>query len=307
MTDDSAIEQRAIKLAFPGLIAGEQEVTLLLCYVHYNRTLLWRLGSDINKPIYQLLKHAMYCLTRIKNRELCEEAMQVAAMIDPSSNTAKYVYNYWVQTASKWAMCERQHSPLLLQVSMTNACEAWHKKLKFGAGLSKGQVASHGIYGMMLNIMNAAKDVDNRAVVAKSHFRHRKLAVCTKQYPEIGQLLLPIQKLLAVKLDSVMDWITKVKAIPTGYDETLQCHCKFYRQYLLPCRHIFHLDTELKVLTPSQWMAYIAMFDECGMKVYESVGTVWVDEVNNGGHSAERTSSMIRVQASVEQLQQQLY
>ena len=249
----------------------------------------------------------MYCLTRIKNRELCEEAMQVAAMIDPSGNTAKYVYNYWVQTALKWAMCERQHSPLLLQVTTTNACEAWHRKLKSGAGLSKGQVASHGICGMILNIMDAAKDVDNRVVVAKSHFRSRKLAVCTKQYPEIGQFPVPIQKLLAVELDAVMDRIAKGKDTPTEYDETLQCHCKFYRQYLLPCRHIFHSDTELKVLTPSQWMAYIRMFEECGMEVYESVGTVWVDEVDNGGHSAERTSSMIRVRASVEQLQQQLY
>ena len=25
--------------------------------------------------------------------------------------------------------------------------------------------------------------------------------------------------------------------------------CKFYRKYLLPCRHIFHCDTEVKVLT----------------------------------------------------------
>ncbi|KAF8435878.1 hypothetical protein BGX38DRAFT_1216159, partial [Terfezia claveryi] len=45
MTDDSAIEQRAIRLAFPSLNAGEQEVAHLLCSVHSNRTLLRRLGS----------------------------------------------------------------------------------------------------------------------------------------------------------------------------------------------------------------------------------------------------------------------
>jgi len=40
----------------------------------------------------------------------------------------------WLQTASKWAMYARQHSPLLPQVTITNACEAWHRKLKSGAG-----------------------------------------------------------------------------------------------------------------------------------------------------------------------------
>jgi len=47
MTDDSAIEQRAIRLAFPGLNTGEQEVTRLLCSVHSNRTLLRH--SEITK------------------------------------------------------------------------------------------------------------------------------------------------------------------------------------------------------------------------------------------------------------------
>ena len=57
-------------------------------------------------------------------------------------------------------------------------------------------MASNGIYGIVLNIMDAAKDVDNPAEIAWSHFRNHKLAVCTKQYPEIGQLSVPIQKLL---------------------------------------------------------------------------------------------------------------
>ena len=305
LTDDSAIEQRAIRLAFPRLSVGELEVEHLLCSVYSNRTLLRGLGSTANKPIYHLLKHAMYCVTAIKNRELYDQAVQVAGTIDPSDNTAKHVQIYWHQTASKWAMYARQHSPLLLHVTTTNSCEAWHRKLKSGAGLSKGQVASHGIYGMILNIMDAAKDVDSREEIARSQFGNRKLAV-TKQYLEIGQLPEPVQKLLAVELDAVSDRIAKGKDIPSGFDETLRCQCKFYRQYLLPSRHIFHLDTELKVLTTTRWEEYLAMFGECGMEVYESMDTVWVEE-DNCRYNAEKTSSMIRVRACVEQLQQQLY
>ncbi|KAF8419735.1 hypothetical protein EV426DRAFT_676556 [Tirmania nivea] len=78
------------------------------------------------------------------------------------------------------------------------------------------------------------------------------------------------------------------------------------RQYLLPCRHIFHLDTEAKVLTPLQWEAYIGMFAECGMEVYETVGTIWVEE-ERSGRNVERANIVIRVRESFEQVQQQLY
>jgi len=104
---------------------------------------------------------------------------------------------------------------------------------------------------MILNIMDASNDVDNRADIAKSLFRNRKLAVCTKQYAETGQFPVPTQKLLAHELDTVGERIAKEKELPS-FDENLQCHCKFYKQYLLPCRHIFHCDTEVKVLTAVQ-------------------------------------------------------
>ncbi|KAF8415880.1 hypothetical protein EV426DRAFT_661814 [Tirmania nivea] len=202
-------------------------------------------------------------------------------------------------------MFARQHSPLLLQVTTTNACEAWYRKLKSGAGLSKGQAASHGIYGMILNIIDAAKDVDNRAAVAKTNFQNRKLTVCTKQYPEIGQLPVPIQKLLAIELDAVMDRIAKGKEVP-DFDENLRCQCKFHRQYLLPYRHIFHLDTEVKVLTTARWKKSLMIFEECGMKVYETIGTVWVEE-DSDRNDVEMTSRIIQVRARCEQVQQQLY
>ena len=299
MTDDSAIEQRAIRLAFPGLIAGEQEVAHLLCSVHSNRTLLRRLAA--HKPIYQLLKHAMYCFTGTRNQELCQQAIQAAGS---DQELARYMRTNWLQTASKWAMHARQHSPLLLQVTTTNACEAWHGKLKTGAGLTKGQVASHGIYGMILNIMDDVDDANNRVMVTKSRFRSRRLA-CTKQYPEIGQLPVPIQKLLSGEIDALEERVAKGKEVPTGFDESLQCNCKFYRQYLLPCRHIFHLDTEVKVPTTMRWDMYAMMFAECGMAVYETTGIVWVENEIKGGNPV--SSFVLRLRERMEQLQQNLY
>jgi hypothetical protein len=56
-----------------------------------------------------------------------------------------------------------------------------------GAGLSKGQVAWHGLFGIEMNIAQAGRDVDNRANKVASHFRHRALTICTKQYLEIAE------------------------------------------------------------------------------------------------------------------------
>ena len=204
-------------------------------------------------------------------------------------------------------MYARQHSPFLLQTTTTNACEAWHRKLKSGARLTKGQTALHGIYGMILNIIDAGNDVDSRAVVAKTRFRNRKLAVCTKQYPEIGRLPVPVQKLLAVELNAVEGRIAKGKEVPIFDDETLQCNCKFHRQCLLPCRHVFHRDTEIKVLTPLRWDAYAMMFAECGMAVYEAVDTIWVDLEHEAGRASGVNSFALRLRERMQQLQQKVY
>ncbi|KAF8440184.1 hypothetical protein BGX38DRAFT_1144581 [Terfezia claveryi] len=152
---------------------------------------------------------------------------------------------------------------------------------------------------MILNIIDAANDVDNRAEVAKSHFRNRKLAVYTKQYAEIGQLLVPIQKLLARELDAIEELIVKGKELP-NFGENLWCYCKVNRQYLLPCRHIFYLDTEIKVLTTVQWKVYLMMFEECGMEVYETMGTIWVKD-EGSGRSTEKANIIGRVRERFEQ------
>ena len=158
--------------------------------------------------------------------------------------------------------------------------------------------------GMILNILDAANDVDNRAEVAKSHFWNRKLAVC-KQYPAIGQLPVPIQKLLAREVDAVTARIAEGKV--SEFDENLLCYCQFYRQYLLPCRHIFHFDSDVKVLTPTRWANYVAMFEEGGMEVYETSGLVWVELDTSERGDNKVNSFALRLRERMERLQQKIY
>jgi hypothetical protein len=46
LTDDSAAEQKAIRIAFRGLLDGEIEVMYLLCRVYAERTLRRRLAGE---------------------------------------------------------------------------------------------------------------------------------------------------------------------------------------------------------------------------------------------------------------------
>jgi hypothetical protein len=139
LTDDSSIEQLAVRKAFRGLEAGEQEVAHLLCTVHSMRTLQRKFSSAACKRVFDLLRQAMFTFTGIKCEELCRAAVNAA----PEAMRS-YVVTHWLETRAKWAMYARQHSPLLLQVTTTNPCEAWHRKLKSAASLTKGKVALFG-------------------------------------------------------------------------------------------------------------------------------------------------------------------
>lgn len=133
-TDDSSIEQLAVRRAFPAFSVREQEVSHLLCTVQSMRTLQRWFKTIKDKPILNLLRQAMFTFTRFKCIELCEEAIQIAG----DNKTKQFIRVYWMEISYKWAMYAQQHSPLLLQATTTNSCEAWHRKLKGGVALRKG-------------------------------------------------------------------------------------------------------------------------------------------------------------------------
>ena len=239
LTDDSAVEQLAVRRVFPGLEAGEQEVSHLLCTVHTMRTLNKRFKSEADKPIFNVLRHAMYAYTRIKCYELCEEAIFLAR----DEKTKNYIRTYWLDTSHKWAMYARSHSPLLEQVTSTNGSEAWHRQLKAGGGLRKGDASNHsninffnlvflltayiyiGIRGMILHIMQQADNRDSKARKAYNDFRVKSLSIVYHEYPEVGLFPGPVQKLLGPEINAVNERIAQGKETPI-FDENLTCHCK---------------------------------------------------------------------------------
>ena len=158
---------------------------------------------------------------------------------------------------------------------------------------------------MVLNIIENGQDVDNRAKNAEQDFRGSKFSVCTKEYPEVGGFPVPLQKLLAVELEAVEERILAGKPTPV-FEQHLKCNCRFARRYFLPCRHIFHLDGEDKVLTPPVWKSYVDLFEEGGFEVYETMG--WVDvEERLAVQESIKTRSVLVLREIEERLRQQLY
>lgn len=52
--------------------------------------------------------------------------------------------------------------------------------------------------------------------------------------------------------------------------DKLTCQCLFFRQYQLPCQHLFQFDLVSDVIKDSDWDVWASMFEDYGFEIYES-------------------------------------
>ncbi|KAI9094444.1 hypothetical protein DFS34DRAFT_629484 [Phlyctochytrium arcticum] len=248
--------------------AGEEEVYVKFCMVHLIRTLMRR--TSTHPKTFRTMLHALNKTTRIGARQLVEEAIAGAPPL-----IGTYLDNYWNRASDieSWSMAARQHSPILLQVTSTNALESYHRLVK-GPGKCTKRCS-------LLKACRALVKVNNQrwleADRTATTFRTKALKHLNA-YPEIGKFPYPIQRLLIDQYMAVEKRIAKAKPIPELQGE---CHCLFARKYLLPCKHVFHADScsDTRILTPELWNSYIIMFEESGYEVYEGKEKVTVPVV----------------------------
>ncbi|RHZ51439.1 hypothetical protein Glove_478g118 [Diversispora epigaea] len=123
LMDQSNIEANSIKKVFPGLKAGENECRIILCTVHIVRT--W-IAKIYEKKTREIMIGAMHKRTKIG----CEQFIQNAIQQFSVSAVCNFIKRNYMKNSHKWALWARQHSPLLLQVTSTNALESYHSELK---------------------------------------------------------------------------------------------------------------------------------------------------------------------------------
>lgn len=259
LSDQSSIEAKAVKKAFPGISAGEQECEVILCVVHVMRVWLTKIYE---KEPRDIMAAAMHKRTKIG----CEKLVQEAIKCSTVPAVRKYIERNYQKNTQQWGLWARQHSPLLLQVTSTNPLESYHSELK------RATSSFYGLIGAMHHTVALDNKKRSDSKAAAFDFRIKKISaygVANDVIEEIHKFPFPFQQLLVKEACSVMSRLEKGKGAP-GLT-SLDCHCLFCNRYLLPCKHIFHEHTygTTKLLTTDVWRIFQEMFEESGYEVYE--------------------------------------
>ncbi|KAI9102606.1 hypothetical protein DFS34DRAFT_683600 [Phlyctochytrium arcticum] len=291
MIDQSHIENLGIRKAFPGMAAGEETPRIYYCKVHVMRTFMKHLTS--HRATYAKMMHALNKRTRLGCRQLVDEAIAGAP-----AHMATYLKRNWTNTdhLECWSMGARQHSPVLLQITSTNALESYHKQLK-----DVGKPTAT-LCGAVKTIVNVNERYAKNAAQQDYTFRRKRLTH-TAQYPALAKLPHPLQRLVVDQIMMVAVRIEKGKPVPQI--DNLDCNCMFARQYMLPCVHLFHQDmcAEETIFTDAAWERFIGDFEESGFELYWGRGTAPVREIVVTPAQVKKNHRKTRVKAAVEQLQ----
>ena len=84
----------------------------------------------------------MHKVTKTGCEELIKEAINKCQVPD----IKRYISRNYAGNTHQWAFWARQHSPLLLQITSTNAIESYHSELK------RTTISHHGLIGSIIFI-----------------------------------------------------------------------------------------------------------------------------------------------------------
>jgi len=208
------------------------------------------------------MNEAMHKKTKIG----CELLVQQAINECPISTIQRYISRNFAKNTHQWALWARQHSPLLLQVTSTNALESYHSELK------RTTSPQHGLIGAChkVSALDVKKRSDSDYVAFEFHTKKiSAVGVDHKVLNEIHKFPFPIQQMIITEVFAVERRIEKGKGAPGLL--SLDCYCLFFCQYLLPCRHIFHehMYGSKKLLIVDAWEQFQQMFEESRFEIYE--------------------------------------
>jgi hypothetical protein len=218
-----------------------------------------------DKTLLRLMYKAMARTTKPG----CLEDLETALSFAKSSKlkvTYEYLKTYWKNDPARWGMFARQHSSLLLQNSTTNPIESYHRDIKMEKKIGGGNQGFHQVIGALDNVLSKKLALTEKLKLDS----HTKKVGETKTHPYLGSLPHPFQVLVVGEIHRARERHFDGKEVPDWLEEeTHCCNCPFYRKYLLPCRHFFHLhEFGGGFLTDEMWQYYVGLFEEQGYEAY---------------------------------------
>ncbi|CAG8787166.1 416_t:CDS:1 [Cetraspora pellucida] len=222
----------------------------------------------------------------------CDMFVQKAINECTLSLVKKYISRYYSENTHQWALWACQHFPILLQITLTNALESYHSELKRTTSPQYGLISACN----KIVALDLKKQSDSDYVTFE--FRVKKISAVSVEddvLKEIHKFPFPIQKLIINEVLAFNDRIEKGKGLPGLL--SLECHCLFFRKYMLPCKHILHkqMYSLRKLLIAKAWKQFQQMFDEGGFEIYEHRELVRIEfpEKNEIDKAAENRRLMV--------------
>ena len=139
----------------------------------------------------------------------------------------------------------------------------------------KKELIRWSLLGFVEHLSNIATQWDWKAAKVEADFRTLHLSD-TAFWPGMRRLFYLVQQLVLAELHRGMELLAEgVKPRPLG--DELECDCLFFRQYQLPCSHMWQQEQLFEGVLKDEevWEQYAFMFEDCGFEIYEGIGVTY--------------------------------
>lgn len=287
LTDDSAAERAAVKIAFG---TGIQH---FLCVRHFDETLRRRFGQRTGYS--DTLEHLLLALKTRTTRKSCEESIQAAidtlpreSVVDGAVDGAldgaldspfvdkqaqlgkikdpaqlKYIMKELVTNMASWANYSREQSPLLLQIRTTNANESFHAVLKTSG--NKVRMTAFSLKGIAQHTLKVADGWYRQA--GQAAFKQRtSIHPFAVEHHWMRKLPFAAQEVVVEQMRRGA--VEHSKGNLRNLDDYRRCTCRFFRAHELICSHIWAWQLEIHHLQPDDFESFTAKFKTSGWELF---------------------------------------
>lgn len=145
--------------------------------------------------------------------------------------------------------------------------------------LGKASFLTFSLTGAANHVLRIGDQWEHRAQKAEASFRTTVTPEC-KDYPALKRFPYPVQKLIVEQYKEAVKTIENGDEPAGEMPDELICpiSCLFYRQYQLPCKHLWHYNLLFDSFQESDWIQWAEMFEDGGFEVYETTAKVHVDD-----------------------------
>ena len=125
--------------------------------------------------------------------------------------------------------------------------------------------------GAAHHVLRIGDQWENRARIAEANFRTTTTPECS-EFPHLRKFPYPVQKLIVDQLKLAHQNLADGEEPAGEMPDELICpvDCLFYRQYQLPCRHLWHYELVFSSFQENDWNNWAELFEDGGFEIYET-------------------------------------